>query len=165
MSKKQTSKPVKKPVVKKQNKQATDNRPKFSIEVFDSICEALSTSSIGLNKSCKNHSVSPTSFYAWIKEDSELLNKYTRARENQADFMADEIIEIADDKSGDNISTENGTIANNEFINRSRLRVEARKWIAAKLKPKKYGDKLDVTTDGEKVNQPIIIDWSKDGDK
>jgi hypothetical protein len=43
---------------------------------------------------------------------------------------------------------------NKEVVNRSKLRVEARKWIAAKLKPKKYGEKLDVTSAGEKLEKP-----------
>lgn len=70
--------------------------------------------------------------------------------------MVDEILAIADDGSKDSIVVEgeNGgyTIENKEWTSRSKLRVEARKWVAAKLKPRKYGDKLDVTTD----NKPII---------
>ena len=49
---------------------------------------------------------------------------------------------------------------NSEYVQRSRIRIDTRKWIASKLKPKKYGDKVDVTTDGEKINTPVI-DMSK----
>ena len=71
--------------------------------------------------------------------------QYARAREAQAEIRADEIVDIADDASGDFTADQDGKlVANSEHIQRSRLRVDARKWIAAKLLPKRYGDKLDL---------------------
>ncbi len=71
--------------------------------------------------------------------------QYARAREAQAEVRADEIVDIADDASGDFTADKDGKlVANSEHIQRSRLRVDARKWIAAKLLPKRYGDKLDL---------------------
>src|SRR5260370_5913718 len=62
----------------------------------------------------------------------------------QADKLFREIIEIADDKSGDYVTTSDGkTIVDHENIQRSRLRVDARKWAAARLAPKKYGDRVE----------------------
>jgi hypothetical protein len=71
---------------------------------------------------------------------------YARAKEQQADLLAEEIIEIADDSSKDlqGYDDYNNPIENKEFVNRSKLRVDARKWVASKLKPKKYGDKLEL---------------------
>ena len=72
---------------------------------------------------------------------------YELGKEFQADFMADEIIEIADDATNDymeNLDKDGECIGykvDGEAIQRSRLRVDARKWVAAKLRPKKYGDK------------------------
>ena len=71
----------------------------------------------------------------------------------QADTLADEITDIADDSSNDwmDRKTKSGDtirVIDHEAINRSRLRVDARKWIASKLKPKKYGEKLDLTHQG-----------------
>ena len=57
--------------------------------------------------------------------------------------MADEIIAIADEKTTDWLMDKEGNERpNNEAIQRSRLRVDARKWVAAKLKPRKYGDRV-----------------------
>src|SRR6478736_3110654 len=68
----------------------------------------------------------------------------TRAREEQADKLFQEIIEIADDASGDYVTTSDGKrIVDHENIQRSRLRVDARKWAAARLAPKKYGDRVE----------------------
>ncbi len=71
--------------------------------------------------------------------------QYARAREAQAEIRADEIVDIADDDTNDFTADKDGKlVANSEHIQRSRLRVDARKWIAAKLLPKRYGDKLDL---------------------
>lgn len=86
----------------------------------------------------------------WLREDDltdekRYVKMYARAREDAADFLADEIIAIADDSSYDEIFTEDGKrVCNQEFVNRSKLRVDARKWVASKLKPRKYGDKVEV---------------------
>ena len=85
-----------------------------------------------------------SSVYGWLRKNEEFLQNYTRAKEDQADLLAEQIIEIADETSNDTVTGKDGQeIANSEWINRSRLRVDARKWVAAKLKPKKYGDKLE----------------------
>lgn len=71
--------------------------------------------------------------------------------------MAEDILEIADNSSQDEIETPDGRIVvNNEFIQRSRLRVDTRKWLMAKMKPKVYGDKYDVTSDGKALPAPIL---------
>ena len=88
----------------------------------------------------------------------ELSEQYVRARQAQAELRADEIIDIADDSSGDTTIDENGReTVNHENIARSRLRVDGRKWVASKLLPKVYGDKLQHTGDG---GGPIKADFS-----
>lgn len=82
------------------------------------------------------------------------LDQYARAREVQADSFADDIITIADDSQYDQAYDESGKLVNNmEHIQRDRLRVDARKWLAGKLRPKKYGDKLEVGGDPERPLQ------------
>ena len=68
----------------------------------------------------------------------DFSEQYTRARQAQAELRADEIIDIAD-------GAEHGA---SEAVQAARLRVDARKWVAAKLLPKKYGDKLQHTGEG-----------------
>lgn len=90
-----------------------------------------------------------TVVYDWLFRHPEFANQYTRAREEQADTLADEIIAIADespatvemrDKEGNilDIKIDSG------YVNYQRQRIEARKWTAMKLKPKKYGDRVAV---------------------
>ena len=100
--------------------------------------------------------------YLWLGKHPEFMEQYTRAREDQADTLADEIIDIADDSSKDTILKENQDgstyeVQNTEWINRSRLRVDARKWVAAKLKPKRYGDRVDHNVAVEPINVNINL--------
>ena len=85
--------------------------------------------------------------YDWLLRHPDFADQYTRAREEQADTLADEIIAIADespetvevrDKEGNvlDIKIDSG------YVNYQRQRIDARKWTAMKLKPRKYGDKL-----------------------
>ena len=80
--------------------------------------------------------------------------------------MADEIIDIADEGVNDLMTVVYGDEEyekeNKEVVNRSRLRVDTRKWLLSKLIPKKYGDKIDVTSGGERIQPPaelrVVID-------
>lgn len=84
----------------------------------------------------------------WLLMHDEFRQQYARARELQAELLADELIEIADDARNDWMQRlgEDGTPVgwklNGEHVQRSRLRIDARKWIAARLLPKKYGNRV-----------------------
>lgn len=70
--------------------------------------------------------------------------------------MAEDIIDISDESSRDFIETEDGRmIPNTEAIQRSKLRVDTRKWLMAKMKPKKYGDKMEVDNT-HRIITPIL---------
>jgi hypothetical protein len=137
------------------NKAKPKYAKKKSEDLIRKILEEISSSSsISIAKACKKSGVDPRSFHRWIETDEELRQRYARAKELQAELMAEEIIQIADDDSEDEIFIEEDTkegksarrVMNSEFVQRSRLRVDARKWLAAKLLPKKYGDRLGVDT-------------------
>ena len=96
---------------------------------------------------------SKVTFFEWLKEDEELTNQYARATEVRADIIFDDILAIADENTNDTSINENGIeVVNNDVIQRSRLRIDARKWVLSKLNPKKFGDKTDITTNGKEVN-------------
>ena len=82
-------------------------------------------------------------------DHEEFMDQYARAREVQAEVLADELADIADDGSNDFTTDKNGkAVVDHEHIQRSRLRIDTRKWVAAKLLPKRYGDKLQHTGEG-----------------
>lgn len=92
---------------------------------------------------------------AWryrISTNDKLSTRYAKAREQQAEAWADSIVEIADDGTNDTktIETKDGgyDVADHEWIARSKLRVDTRKWLMAKLVPKRYGEKVEIDNKG-----------------
>lgn len=128
---------------------------KYTKELAVQICSEISTTSSSLRTICKKLGIAPQSVLNWLNENPDFLAQYTRAKQEQADFLAEEMLDIADDGTNDFMTITKGdasyVVENKEWTSRSKLRVETRKWLASKLKPKKYGEKLDVTTDGEKI--------------
>lgn len=104
----------------------------------------------------------------WLFEESvfrdEFRDLYARARESMAEVLADEIIDISDDDSEDYIFIEEDTkegksakrVQNHEFVQRSRLKVDARKWYASKAAPRKYGDKTHLEHSGKVTIEDLI---------
>jgi hypothetical protein len=133
--------------------EAQETRPvgrpsSYTQEIADRICSELAEGR-SLRTICKADDMpSCVTVYAWLRIHDEFLKQYTRAKEDAADAFAEEMLDIADEASNDWMEVHDkdnpGYRLNGEHINRSRLRVDTRKWIASKLKPKKYGDKVAV---------------------
>jgi len=122
----------------------------FSAELFDRICERIADGE-SLRAICADEDMpSTTAVKKWlIKDDGgALVAQYARAREAQADALFDEVLDIADDATRDRKSAGKGDGSmtfDAEHVNRARLRIDTRKWMAGKLRPKVYGDKVDVS--------------------
>lgn len=91
-----------------------------------------------------------TTVYDWLIRDENFAHQYTRAREEQAETLADEIIAIADEQPEivAVIDKKTGALIEHKldgaYLQWQKNRIDARKWTAMKLKPKKYGDRLQV---------------------
>lgn len=101
--------------------------------------------------------------YRWLAEHEDFREKYVRAREAQADAIFEEILEIADDGTNDWTERQNSdgssyTVVDHEHVSRSKLRVDARKWMASKLAPKKYGDRIHTEHSGSVGIEQIMAD-------
>jgi hypothetical protein len=99
---------------------------------------------------------SSRTFYKWLDEDEEKVKQYARACEVRADVIFEEILTIADKQGEDIIILDGKEVTNHNVVSRNRLQVDARKWVLSKMQPKKYGDKIDHTTDGEKIQTNVI---------
>lgn len=130
-------------------KSKTDKKPmgrpsKYTPELASEICGRIAAGE-SLNKICKeSYMPDIVTVYRWMGKDDEFRQNYVRAREDQAETHADEMQEIADETPplDANGRTDSG------WVQWQRNRIDTRKWIAAKLKPKKYGDKVDVNHGG-----------------
>ena len=134
----------KKPVPKK----TKTGRPSLYTEALAAeICRRLAEGET-LRAICRDTAMpDKATVLRWLadKKKADFREQYVYAREMQADALFDEALEIADDASGDWSTDKDGKkVLDHENIQRSRLRVDTRKWAAGKMAPKKYGDKLDL---------------------
>jgi hypothetical protein len=152
-------------------------RPLYGADVIEAILLRLRAGET-LRAICRDEGMPDHStVLEWVRDDRDgFANRYAQAREAGVYAMADELLEIADDGTNDwterqrkDGSTKNAL--NKEHVQRSRLRADTRKWLLSKILPRVFGDKLDVTTQGEKVTQPFVmtapaeiaeaVDWAK----
>jgi hypothetical protein len=87
--------------------------------------------------------------YLWMAQNEEFLHQYARAKEDQADTMQEEILDIADTEPVQVVDDKGIARIDSGHVNWMRLRIDSRKWIAAKLKPKKYGDRQILAGDSD----------------
>jgi len=87
--------------------------------------------------------------YKWLIDNPEFSEMYTRAREWQADTNADQILQIADEHPPEYTDDKGRTSLDSSYIAWQRSRIDARKWTAMKLKPRKYGDRMQMSGDSE----------------
>jgi hypothetical protein len=122
----------------------------YSPEVADEICRRIADGE-GLKRICRDkHMPAEATVRAWFVSNHEgFAAPYALAREAQMEKLAEEILEIADDTSGETIDHEGGIRRqNSEWANGRRLQVDSRKWLMSKLAPKRYGDKTSVELSG-----------------
>lgn len=124
----------------------------YTQERADLICAQI-VEGLSLRAICKSEDMpSVATIFNWFRSYPEFLEQYTRAKQEQAETLADEIISIADEAEtvvkdqGDGLTA---VVFDSTAVARNRLRVDARKWVASKLKPKKYGDKLELAGDAD----------------
>jgi hypothetical protein len=128
------------------------NSVKFSQELFDEICERISSGE-SLRKICKDDKMpNLTSVWKWLNNSEELSNQYARAREQQAETFVDEILSISDEI----LPTGFDGKIDPSVVNQARLKIDARKWVASKLKPKRFGEASVLKIDADKDLQPIL---------
>lgn len=149
---------------KNQKRSEAGGRPtiytqELASEICSRIAEGESLRSVA--KDPKMPSVSTVCRWLLDTERKEFWEQYEKARNAQAELMFDELLDIADDGENDYVLRENKDGSdwwqyNGEAVQRSRLRVDTRKWYLSKVLPKKYGDKLDLTSGGKELPTPIM---------
>lgn len=125
----------------------------FTQELADKMCaqlaEGISLRTVCLAKDMPDKST----VFMWFRTNKKFLDQYARAKEESADALAEEILDISDES----LAVIKTGVANKSsaYAQVQRLRVDTRKWIMSKMKPKKYGDKMDLTSDGKVLPTPI----------
>lgn len=128
--------------------------------MFEKICRHIETTGDGVLKTCQLLHVSTETFYRFRSSNDAAAKRYARAKDVQADAIVQEAIDIADDISGDTVTRTNRDgseyeTEDHEWVNRCRIRVDIRKWLAGKLRPKKYGDRVELV--GDEKNPVTVL--------
>ena len=123
----------------------------FSQSIADEICERLANGE-SLRAICGREDMpSQATVFVWLAKDPAFQEQYARARTTQADVLFDQILSIADTPLiGVKTVTKGTTVETTEgdMIEHRRLQIDARKWLAGKLAPKKYGEKSSLEVSG-----------------
>ncbi len=134
-----------KPAIPKKATRKVGRPSIYTQELADKICSELATGK-SLRHVCGGGEMpSLQTIFTWFRVHKEFLEQYTRAKEASADALADDIQDISDK-----------VLTGQYEANNARVAVDAKKWVASKLKPKRYGDRLDMTTNGKDLPTPIL---------
>ena len=120
-----------------------------------------------LRSICRDESMPALStVFLWVAKHSEFSEQYRLAMASRADAMFEDMIDIADDGRNDYIVNGEGEERfNTEHVQRSRLRLDTRKWMLSRMLPKKYGDKIvdeDIGNDNEIEIRVVRVSKNKD---
>lgn len=136
----------------------------FTQEKADYICQELADGR-SLRSICKEDGMPHAGTVCrWLADNATFREQYAKAREAQADTLFEEILDIADESHtvektvGNGEDAERVIVYDSVAVARNRLRVDARKWMAGKLRPKKYGEKLELSGDAD---NPLRIEAIK----
>lgn len=136
----------------------------YTIEIADMICDRIAKGESLARITTPKNMPQPSTVYKWLSEIPEFSDKYDKAKQECAELYAEQILEIADEGVNDfneKLDPDGNIIGwqvNKEHVQRSRLRVDARKWVAAKLKPKKFGERVQqdhTSSDGSMT--PVVV--------
>ena len=117
--------------------------------VMPAILAEIATTPKSLNTICAENKdfPHPATVYRWIDKDSDLCERYARAKQAQLQVIADQLVDLADTdrickkRTIKSDGTEEIVIL--DQVERTKLQIDTRKWLLAKLNPKKYGDRLE----------------------
>lgn len=120
------------------------------LKLFDDVLNDIAKNGLPLHKALVGR-MNNKKFYELVDGDEKNRENYARACEERATKIFEEIIAISEHTEEDHTPFTGGNV-----IQRDRLRIDARKWVLSKMNPKKYGEKLDVTTDNKPINTPTL---------
>jgi hypothetical protein len=109
-------------------------------EVWPKMLERI-TEGKSLMSATKEAKMSYATAMYQLRNNPELQKRYRAAIEERGDYLADELVDLSDEMPPPDLDP----ALINAWVNRQRLRIDARKWTAAKLRPKQWGDRVDVS--------------------
>lgn len=125
-------------------------------EVWPKILERI-TEGRSLVYAVKEANMSYATAMYQLRNNPELQTKYRACMEERGDYLADELVDLSDEMPPADLDPS----LINAWVNRQRLRIDARKWSAAKLRPKMWGDKIDVSVTHTQISITQALDQAE----
>lgn len=151
-------------MTKKKQREAHEKQVKeyvrFSAELAIEICDAIGTCTDTLDEICaaNPHFPTPRAIHLWKYKDPEFRSQYMSAKSAQADIFVEQLLAIAFDTSNDYIPTQSGLVGNPTAVARSRCKIFTIQWIASRLLPRLYGNKLELAEGSTKQEMAELAD-------
>lgn len=127
----------------------------YTKELGDKICSGIAEGK-SLKKITEADDSLPTltTIFNWLRVHKEFLDNYTCAKEQGTEAWHEELTELGEEVIRK--SQEVDAKSSNAVVQAYKLKADNMKWSMSKMKPKKYGDKLDMTTNGKDLPSPIL---------
>lgn len=135
-------------------KEAMARWTRLNSETFEAICKDVIEHNKSFNKAIADAGSTRTTFYKYLINNEEAQAIYKYAREIRCDTLFEEIIDIADTPEMGIVIKTDGTrteTREGDMTDHRRLKIDARKWVVARMMPQKYGDRIDVTSNGTNI--------------
>ena len=132
------------------------------LPIIEKVCKILSEGNSLVSVFRDNDlGIKKSKFYQLLNEHEDFVDKYARACEDRSDLLFEEILDIADENEADAYIDNGEAKIDGNTVQRSRLKIESRKWMLGKMNPKKYGERIqqDVNIHTE---QPLYPDPAAD---
>ena len=136
------------------------------VEKAQAVIDQIADTGKSLRSVCTENDVKPSTFLRWVAEDKGLAEQYARAMQVRADTHFSEIVEISDTQQIGTVETskEWGVETKTaDMVEHRRLRIDARKWVIARMNPRKYGEKLELAGDKDSPVSIVVKRYAEDG--
>lgn len=120
----------------------------MTAEQFEAICKEIESTWEGLSIICPKHNIARSSFYDYRDKNPEALDRYTRARAKQLDYLEDLLIQVSMNNKNDSLVDGTVNLGSNS-IARDRLKADTLKFVLAKLRSHIWGAKIEHTIKSE----------------
>ena len=125
----------------------------FTLEYGDKICSLIAEGNSVRSICLREDMPSMQTVFTWLRVHKIFLEQYERAKEQSA-YVDEESLDETGDKAIEMAQIVDPKVAG-AVVSAYKLKADNLKWSMSKKKPKKYGDKLDLTSGGEKLPTPI----------
>lgn len=127
-------------------------------EISQAVLDGMAIGGLSCFKACQAAGVPNSTFMRWVDADAKLAERYAHAREDLIEKMAQELLDLSDQDVGQTHDNKKDWAA----IQKHKLQVDTRKWLLARLAPKKYGDRLAIAGD---ESAPLKVEQTIDASK